>query len=278
MSQSPVKNEEGSATSKGASVVPMTESSAKKEQSSAAWRRLEFFLPVVLLFLHGMYYNTIGDITALRGVDFGPLLVTPLDHLIPFSVFFIIPYTAIWILPIYMLVRLKRQDNFSETNMRRITLAFLALIIACYTLWIAFPVKMSLRLDHGTLADYGMLGKLTLITYQNATAWNACPSFHVAVPWLICRILKQYTGKLPAAVGWLTVAIFMATVGIRIHYLFDIVGGVMISEAVYRAVLRPCEAANVLQQLSSRVMVAGYTILIVSALGLHRLLLAQLAG
>lgn len=235
---------------------------------SRLWQHAEFILPLMLLALHGAFYNTIGDLASLRGVDFGPWLATPLDRLIPFSALFIIPYTAIWLLPIYMVVRLKRQDGFTVQQMRRVSGAFVALILVCYALWIAFPMQMNVRAAEGLLVDGGLLGQFTQFTYQNATPWNACPSFHVAAPWLICRILSLYTGKVPVPIACLTAAIFLATVGIRIHYLLDIVGGILVAETVHRVVLLRLEQAKSLALVPSRVMVAAYCSLGVGALAI----------
>ena len=227
----------------------------------SCWRKAEFMLPLLLLLLHGIYYNTIGELASLRGVDFSSWLVTPLDHQLPFAPIFIIPYSAIWLLPVYMVLRLHRA-GVTVQQIRRISVSFMGLILACYAFWLLFPVKMSMRME---LEPGGWLTGLTAFTYHNATAWNAFPSFHVAAPWLICRVLGHYTGKLPAGVVLLTGAIFLATLGIRIHYIADIAGGILIAELVYRVLLVRLEKADALARIPSRRMITAYSLLAVSA-------------
>ena len=44
---------------------------------------LQIVLPMLLLFVHGVLYNTIGEIAAARGVDYLPWIEIPLDARIP---------------------------------------------------------------------------------------------------------------------------------------------------------------------------------------------------
>ena len=196
-----------------------------------------------------MLYNPIGNVAASRGVDFGPWINTPLDSLIPLSVVFIIPYTGLWALPIAMLVMLSRRSSVSGSDMLRISVGFGSLMMICYIFWIAFPMQVSLRADEDTLKSRGWMGSFTWLTYQNASSWNCLPSFHVASPWIMCRIIQLYCGKVPTWAKVLTIAVIMATVAIRIHYLLDIAGGILVSEAVYRFVLTPLQKRRALEDV-----------------------------
>lgn len=226
----------------------MTEPHKTELDDKTRW--MDFILPVVLFVLHGMFYNPIGNVAASRGVDYGPLLNTPLDSMVPLSVVFIIPYTALWALPIAMLVMLSRRASVTPADIRRFSVGFGSLMGVCYLLWIAFPMQVTLRADEETLTSLGWMGSFTWLTYQNASMWNCCPSFHVASPWFVCRIMWMYCDKVPIWVRVLTVGVIMATVFIRIHYLLDIVGGILVSEGVYRFVLVPLQKRRALEGIS----------------------------
>ncbi|MCI5145134.1 MAG: hypothetical protein D3923_06285 [Candidatus Electrothrix sp. AR3] len=59
--------------------------------------------PLVLLLVHGMLYNPIGQLAAQRGVDFSSFIKTPLDPLIPSLPVFVLPYIFIWFFPVVLM-------------------------------------------------------------------------------------------------------------------------------------------------------------------------------
>ena len=206
-------------------------------------KRLEALLPLVFLILHGFLYNEIGELAAARQIDMGPVIETPLDAWIPFVPVFVLPYTFVWFFPVlvvgYLMVMRVEADKF-----RPMSVALLVLALGCYALWIAFPVQVGLRVEESSLAAHGWLGKLVLFNYQGASHWNACPSFHVAGPWLLYRAARLMEPRLPRFFFWAFVAIALSTVLIRIHYAVDIVCGLVISELVIRMVFKPLYEAR----------------------------------
>lgn len=201
-------------------------------------KRLAPLLPLLLLLLHGFLYNAVGRLAAARQINFGPAVELPIDAWIPFVPLFVIPYTLVWFYPIgltgYLVAARVEPKAFQST-----AVALVALLLGCYALWIAFPVKVGLRLDESALAGRGWLDQSVLFNYRGASHWNACPSFHVAGPWFLYRAARLMTPRLPAIFFWAFVAIALSTVLIRIHYALDIVGGLLISELVVRTVLGP---------------------------------------
>ena len=205
---------------------------------SSVMNRLSPLLPLVLLLLHGFLYNGVGKVAAARQVDFGPMLEMPWDGWIPFVPLFVIPYTLVWFYPLGLTGYLVAA-RVEPRVFRSMAIALVALLVACYALWIAFPVKVGLRLDEGALAGQGWLHDLVLFNYQGASHWNACPSFHVAGPWFLYRAARLVAPRLPSFFFWLFVAIALSTVLIRIHYALDIVGGLLVSELAIRGVFHP---------------------------------------
>ena len=96
-------------------------------------RLLQVLSPLAVLLVHGMLYNPIGDLVALRGTDFSPFIKTPLDALAPYVPVFVLPYLFIWFFPVVLMGCLYRNSGMrNPTPYLRLSLALLALIGICY--------------------------------------------------------------------------------------------------------------------------------------------------
>ena len=224
----------------------------ESELQTGGMKRFEPLLLFPLLFLHGVLYNEIGEISAARGVDFGPLMDQGLDAAVPFLSAFVIPYMFAWGFPVFLIGYLMLATKTPAASFRPVFAALVVLLVTCYTLWITFPVYVGLRLDETFLAEGGWLDQLVLFNYQNSSYWNACPSFHVAGPWFLYRTAKLLYSRLPRVFLWIALAIIVSTVLIRIHYLMDIVGGLLVSELAVRLVFINLRKHHTLENLSSK--------------------------
>lgn len=194
--------------------------------------------PLLLLLVHGFLYNVIGGIAGSRGVNYGPQVWIPLDAKVPFVPLFVLPYLFVWIFPVFLIGYLVYKRGFDPAPCLRIATALLILMLGCYVLWILFPVRVDLRVDESVLARHGFLGTLVRLNYEGASQWNACPSFHVAGPWFLYRAVRDAVPKMPRVFLCIVVAIAASTVLIRIHFLLDIVFGVLAAELAYSSLFR----------------------------------------
>ncbi len=226
-------------------------------------KRFEPLLLLPLLLLHGLLYNRIGEISASRGTDFGPLLEVPMDAAVAFVPVFVIPYMFAWVFPPLLIGYLMFVTKTEPPSFRSVFLSLSVLMLACYTLWIAFPVRVGLRIDEPFLAAGGWLEQLVMFNYQQSSHWNACPSFHVAGPWFFYRIARELSPRLPRVYLGIVLAIIISTVFIRIHYLADILGGILISELVIRMVFQRLRKRHMLERISWKVTYA-YSITLVA--------------
>ncbi len=205
---------------------------------SSIVRLLGVLLPLFLLLVHGFLYNVIGGVAGSRGVNYGPQVWIPLDARVPFVPLFVLPYLFVWVFPVFLIGYLVLKRGFDPAPCLRIAMALIVLMLGCYMLWILFPVRVDLRLDESVLARHGFLGNLVRCNYAGASQWNACPSFHVAGPWFLYRAVRDAVPKMPLVFPGIVAAIAASTVLIRIHFLLDIVFGVLVAELVYQMVLR----------------------------------------
>jgi hypothetical protein len=212
---------------------------------SATVRFFQVLSPLAVLLVHGMLYNPIGELAALRGTDFSAFIKTPLDALVPYVPLFVLPYLFIWFFPVVLMGGLYRNLGMRDpAPYLRLSLALLALMGICYTIWILLPVRVDLRIDEAVLRQGGFLDELVRRNYKVASLWNACPSFHVASPWFLYRILRHHVPGRHPVFFFLALSIIASTVFIRIHYLADIVGGVLVSELIFRVILLRRERAE----------------------------------
>ena len=241
-----------------------------------AMRNLEAALPLGFVVFHGLFYNAVANaVTARRGADYGPVLATWLDERVPLVPLMVFPYMIAWVYPLFLVGGLVAKEEVGVVVVRRIVVSALLLELVCYALWIAFPVKFSMRVDEAELAALGWLGSLVRLNYENATAWHACPSFHIAGPWLFFRAAQLYRIRFVRTLLFVFIAIALSTVTIRIHYVLDIAGGLLVSEAAYRFVLLPLERRAVLGGIRSRTVVVAYAILLAVAAIAFALLLKK---
>ncbi|MGL5741666.1 MAG: phosphatase PAP2 family protein [Legionella sp.] len=90
------------------------------------------------------------------------------------------------------------------------------------------------------------------------TPWNASPSFHISISWYIFRIMQIYSCSRLLVFLILFYAIALSTVLIRIHYVVDIVFGMLVSELFSNVLLRNLEKYQVFGYLSRKAFLCYY--------------------
>jgi membrane-associated phospholipid phosphatase len=181
-----------------------------------------------------LYYNLIGHLSSLRGVDFGPWLMTPLDRAMPYLPLGVHPYQIAYFMPGLVLVLLVIKFRMDPPSVRRLVAAFLCLLFTQYALYLLFPVSArSIRLADEAIGS-GMLAELVRYQYHLATVWCAWPSLHVSACWLFYRVLAQYYRRFHWIYLVWFVAMVVGTVSIKIHYVLDGVTGLVLGELAYR--------------------------------------------
>ena len=226
------------------------------------WKKLEIALLLCFVIVHGVIYNAVGKVAASRGLDFGEQVTIGLDLRVPEIPLMVIPYMLAWLYPVMLLVGLLRAGTPGVIAIRRILASFVVLELLCYSIWILFPVRVSLRMDEVVLASHGWLGDVVSKNYELTSPWNACPSFHVAGPWLFFRAVQLYRIPFQRSLLVLFADIALSTVTIRIHYLVDIVVGLVVAELAFQLILLPLERKQTFGRHSSSAAVVSYTALL----------------
>lgn len=235
----------------------------------SAWDAVEVTALILTGYACHLYYNLIGHISSLRGVDFGPHLLTPIDRLIPYMPVWVHAYQLAYFMPGAVLALLLIRLGADAPAVRRILLAFLSLLFLHYALYLLLPTSArAIRLPDDTLGS-GILGSLVRYQYRLATVWCAWPSFHASACWLFCRLLGRHFRRASWVYLVWYVAMLIGTVSIKIHYVMDAATGLLLGEAAYRLVFVRLERSSSLswtwRSNGARVAIHGVTVLVLLA-------------
>ncbi|MCD8120205.1 MAG: phosphatase PAP2 family protein [Lachnospiraceae bacterium] len=172
-------------------------------------------------------------------VDRYHVIYSPIDDLIPFCEYFIVPY-LLWfgyvaIVMAYLLFHSK-EDFYRASAFLFIGMS-IALLIC--TVW---PNGQNLRVDVD--ADKNVFCRLVARLYSTDTHTNVFPSIHVlnsiGIHIAVCRN-KTLSSRKPvvAASGILMVLICMSTVFLKQHSVVDVAGGIALALVMYILVYMP---------------------------------------
>lgn len=210
----------------------------------------------MLMIIHRLAYNTSGFLLDQQSADFGPLLMTPVDLLIPYIPAFIVPYAGTWFLGLAIIVYaiVFRTGNYRV--FRAIYAAVLLTTVLEFVVWLCIPASISLRVEMQTLYAGGFLGNWLATIYASATPWNVFPSAHVGFAFMAWLYAQHFS--LPSHKIWFQlccISICLSVLFVRNHYLLDIPAGMAVTYAGYRLAFLPSINNGYFDRLSSRQVV-----------------------
>lgn len=168
---------------------------------------------------------------------------SPLDDLIPFCEFFVIPYVLWYALlafvSIYTLF-------FDIPSFKKFYIFLSVTCIITFATYIIFPNEQNLRPD--TFARDNIFVDVMKNLYVIDTNTNVCPSIHVIFS--LGMMFALWNSKHFSSAVWrivsviITVSICLATVFLKQHSVIDIFAGVAVSGAVFPFVFLDLRGKN----------------------------------
>lgn len=160
----------------------------------------------------------------------------PLDDMIPFCEWFVIPY-LLWFL--YIPAVFLFLFYHSKNEFYRICAYEFTGMTICLLIYTIFPNGLDLRLteiEHGNI-----LTELVQFLYKSDTPTNVCPSIHVfaTLSAHLCLIKSPHMKELKSRqkikkFSWvLTVLICLSTVFLKQHSVIDVICGILLSIVMY---------------------------------------------
>lgn len=165
-------------------------------------------------------------------------MYTPLDDMIPFCEWFVIPY-VFWFL--FLIGIHLWTARYNAPAFRRL-MAFVVVSHTCSLLiFFLFPSCQQLR--PSVLPRQNLLTHVVEFFYRIDTSTNVCPSLHVVgsmAVWYAARDTELFSRRLwRVFFNVTTLLICLSTVFLKQHSVLDVAAGLVLSALVYRLVYRP---------------------------------------
>ncbi|MBS4785890.1 MAG: phosphatase PAP2 family protein [Clostridiales bacterium] len=173
------------------------------------------------------------------------ILHSPLDDLIPFCEYFILPY-ALWFVELaavpLLLLRFDRQAYYYQCFVMLVGMTL------CLVTYAVLPNGLDLRVE---ITGQNIFADLVRLMQQVDTPTNVCPSIHVASALAMCLALLRCRGlgerRWVRLTAWTAcLAIVLSTVFLKQHSVIDVFWGVVLTAALhllYLYLFVPAQAA-----------------------------------
>lgn len=161
-------------------------------------------------------------------------LVTDFDRQIPFIKWFVVPYLGwyLFLFAAFLYLAYRNREAYYRT-----ILQFNIGLLLCYGVYAVYQTYV----PRPALAGDDPLLRLVQLVYRSDQPYNCFPSTHVLTSYLMMRTYLQ-AANIPrlyvTAVTITSVLIIASTQFMKQHVLFDIVGAVLVAEAVIYAAKR----------------------------------------
>lgn len=157
----------------------------------------------------------------------------PLDDIIPFCKYFIIPY-LMWF--IYMFAAIAFFFFYSRREFIRYATFLIIGMSVCLAIYVLFPSELQLR--PVTVDTSDIFGYLVNIIYRTDTPTNVCPSIHCLNSFAthIAIVKCEYFRKRPALIRLsfiLMVMICLSTLFLKQHSVYDVMGAALLAVILY---------------------------------------------
>ncbi|MFH1364491.1 MAG: phosphatase PAP2 family protein [Candidatus Aenigmatarchaeota archaeon] len=181
-----------------------------------------FLIPIILI---GVCYKAIQYISP---TGFYPAL--PLDAMIPYISYFVIPYILYFpyiLLPFLLLW--KRPKDYKQ-----LALTYILILIISEVVYLTFQTAV-VRPD---IQPVNIFDQVVLMIYGADDPLNALPSLHTSLSIAAALFVWRFSKKLGIPAVILTILIILSTLFIRQHVILDVVAGTLLAFAAYYAIRR----------------------------------------
>lgn len=182
-------------------------------------------VPLLGMLLANMFTYFVTPVWTNRMTHY--CMATKLDNALPFLPIFVVPYVAAfvqWVVGYLMIAGTDKEYCYPIFKGE-----ILAKLMVC-ALFLLIPTTMTRAEITGT----DIFSRLVALIYQMDEPVNLFPSIHCLESWFCFRgsmNRKYFTKKYTAAMGVMTLLVFLSTVFIKQHVVLDMLGAVAAAEA-----------------------------------------------
>jgi hypothetical protein len=187
-------------------------------------------------------YNAIGELAAMRGVDYTEYIKTDYDAYVPCVPFLVLPYILVYIVPFYYYAERIARGRFNLNIVRCGLATQMVMLFLGYLVFYFFPVQISPIQDYPR--DNSWLHNLNwAFVHDGMTTFCAFPSMHVSncyIAWYLARMHKEEDRPYGTNIVFLLAVMqFFTTVGTRAHYLLDLPVGFAFAWVLNKYMMQP---------------------------------------
>jgi membrane-associated phospholipid phosphatase len=182
----------------------------------------------ILLFLLVVFLNSVGYAGAQILRPQGVLVVTWIDGMIPFISVFVVAYALYF--PVALLPFFLYWKDYKAYRTKALSLA--TVLAIAIIIFLVFQTGIT-RADVDPTRDIFSWGVWQVYQWDNPI--NALPSLHVAIPTIATLFVYLRNRKLGLCLVPVTIAIILSTVFIKQHAVLDVLGGLIVAFAVFKA-------------------------------------------
>lgn len=196
-------------------------SAGPTEQCTHAFRVMRWVAAFALALVVLLGYEFLADWNLSRfGSGIAPMMLwTALDRRLPTIPWFVWPYAFYYVLVMLPVFLARRPSQLVEM----IAAYFLVSVVA-WLVYVAFPVRM----DYPELLCDGISCKVLEGLYRVDGGVNVMPSLHAAHSVLAAAIFFTYRSRLAWPVALAAMAVCVAAVLTRQHYILDVPPGILL--------------------------------------------------
>lgn len=193
------------------------------------------YLNLLLIFL---FYGTVARWSRAAGIDWSPWISTRLDYALPLDLTLFPVYMLAFVSSTFLMLLAYRRAGIEV--MRRFFLAGVASMLGCYALYMLFPVTA----DGLFAAAPPVPGSFAYDVIRRIPLYNSFPSMHVVNAWMAYRIYATYYSEFRRLNLAFFVAVAASTMLLKLHFLADVVAGLVIGELAMRLLVEDPRLAS----------------------------------
>ena len=194
------------------------------EQCTHAFRVVRWVVAFGLALLVLLGYEVLANWNLARfGSGLAPMMLwTALDRRLPTIPWFVWPYSLYYVLVMLPVFLARRPWQLAE-----MVAAYVLVSAVAWVVYVLFPVKM----DYPLLACGGISCRVLEGLYRVDGGVTVMPSLHAAHSVLAAAIFFTYRSRLAWPIALAAVAVCVAAVLTRQHYLLDVPPGILLGVA-----------------------------------------------
>lgn len=210
-------------------------SDLKSLTASTGLQYLELSLMLAIISCYGLLYVPVGYFASHVGIDFSQWAYLKWDDFIPFNCTWIYVYWSIYLITTLGFILLLMNVHAGAKACFKGLFGLFLLNTFSYVLFILFPVSVAqmiiVPINHLNLPSFS--AEFYLKTFHYVSYWNSTPSLHVSMSYFMYCLVKYYLPSWRCLFFVWFVAIALSTLFIKIHYLVDVITGILLAQAVF---------------------------------------------